>query len=158
MPTDEPFFQQSNIKLPPAKDEIFATAIDTFRGYEVEMHVIGTSHHLSVGSAYTERLACDDNISEKLSSKVYNFQQLTQLGTFYSTIWQENYDNDFGVLEKSYLHESWNLLHCFREHSAFTGIRITDMEIQTIHSYPEHLSLIFSKTRLIERRAGPGDS
>lgn len=145
------FFQQFNGVKHPKPEEVFAEKVVQHNGISIQLHVIGSSHHLTVGDIYTERLSCETDLPQYLSDKVHIFRTQTQRGKFYTSIWQETFsDNEFGELEASYLKEEWTLLHCFAPNSAFTAIRLTLTEIYTIHSYPEHSSLVFTKTRLPE--------
>lgn len=151
MPIRTMFFQQFDKRVEPSVDEVFAQSNGHFGGHPVKLYVIGTSHHITVGGEYTERLACDTEVPELLAVQVHSFQQDTTIGTFVTRIWQEVYSEKiFRALELSHLQEAWNLVHCFYDNSAFTGIRLTNFEVETIHTYPEYRSLVFSKTRLVD--------
>ena len=149
MSLNQLFFQQFDTCTEPKKAEIFASQNLTHPWGSAKLWVIGSSHHLSLGSRYSERLSCATNLPNQLGDGPHIFTKTTASGLVKTTIWQEQSPaKEFFAREKAHLAEAWDLVHCFHEGSAFTGIRLSADEIFTIHTYPENLSLVFTRTKL----------
>ncbi len=149
MPLNTLYFQQYGDRVPPNPNEVFAQAKKYHALGVIELYVIGSSHHLILEDCYTERLSCETNLPEQLRGDSHCYKKDTPIGVFRTRLWQEAFPNDqFPSLEQEKLSEDWDIKHCFLKNAAFTAIRVNDNTIVTLHSYPEHCSLVFSETTL----------
>lgn len=131
---------------------------------EVEIAIIGASHYFQFNNCVYEILTClAENIEKKQT--IFNIKNIVRLKEshelaqfFYQIkIQKEKFENteDFLQKEQVILQKKHSLIHCFSDKSAITALDLQhnseEINLKTIHTYPEYNKIIYSHSRIIEK-------
>ena len=143
-------FKQFDNKVFPNEHEIVKSGTFVTSLGNLEVYIIGLSHHLCWGDFYSERLYCMNEEIEAdhefvVENKIY--RQKTCCGNFFSKVWFTVLaSEEFVSMEAGFMNRDWSLLHCFGDRTALTGIDVANDKICTVHTYPEESTVMYSIT------------
>ncbi len=126
----------------------------------IELAIIGSSHYMKLDNTFTELLSCthedikDNLLIVKRSNDVINFSHQFDNLTYVTNIITERKktESEFIQAEQLLYNQDNDLKHFFCKNTALTSLKTAIYEgkciVETWHTYPEHLKIVYSSTEI----------
>lgn len=145
-----------NLNVQIIKQKFIATSIGN-----IEIAIIGSSHYIRLDNVFTELLTCTNEQIKKdeliitnsgsYMRHVHKFGKLNYQTSIHSV--KKASKSDFITEEQAIYSQENDLKHYFYNNTALTALKLqskgdSKYTIDTWHSYPEYLSIVYSTTEL----------
>ncbi len=151
-------------KLPSEQIQILKQdAIDSVFG-KIEIGIIGSSHYIYLPNSFCELLTCQklENIPALFQTQIAGKKNIFHKSMYgiidysFQLISENNKNEQFNTFEAQLSAAEHLLILSFNDKSAYTAIDFLinsdkDIVFSTIHTYPETLTIVKSKTHLTIR-------
>ncbi len=146
-----------NLKMQVIKQKFVKTSIGN-----IELSIIGSSHCIRLGNVFTELLTCtnekvqaSDLIVHYNSNPIKFYHKFEKL-QYKTSIFSERKasKSEFAHAEQEIYNQNNEVKHFFYKNTALTAIKLSkisekEYRIETWHSYPEYLDIVYSATELL---------